>query len=84
MQEQAIGTVTHYFAEPCVAVIHMTDGVLHPGDKIHVLGHTTDFAETVTSLEWDHKGVNEAQAGEDVAVAVIDRARPHDQVFKVV
>jgi translation elongation factor EF-Tu-like GTPase len=84
MQEEAIGTVTHYFAEPSVAVVHLTQGALHPGDRIHVLGHTTDFAETVTSLEWEHKGVSEALAGEDVAVAVIDRARRHDQVFKIV
>ena len=84
MTEQPIGTVTHYFKEPSVAVVKVTDGELHLGDKIHVLGYTTDFTETVTSLQVDHKWIDEANAGEEVAVAVIDRVRPHDQVFKVV
>jgi translation elongation factor EF-Tu-like GTPase len=82
MSEQLIGTVTHYFKGPGVAVVHMNDGELKVGDEIHVLGHTTDFSERVFSMEVDHQKVEHAQAGEEIAIQVLQRARPHDQVFR--
>ena len=84
MSERLIGTVTHYFKGPSVAVIHVTEGELHQGDKIHIVGHTSDFVEDVTSMEVEHQKVQTAGAGDEVAVKVIERVRVHDQVFKVV
>ena len=84
MSERLIGTVTHYFKGPGVAVIHVTEGELHQGDRIHILGHTSDFVEDVTSMEVEHEKVQTAGVGDEVAVRVIERAREHDQVFKIV
>ena len=84
MSERLIGTVTHYFKGPGVAVVHVTEGELHQGDRIHVLGHTSDFVEEVTSMEVDHAKVDHAGPGDEVAVKVIERAREHDKVFKIV
>jgi hypothetical protein len=83
MSERLIGKVTHYFKGPGVAVVHMNDGELNVGDEIHVLGHTTDFLERIFSMEVDHRKVERAHAGEEIAIQVVQRARPHDQVFKV-
>jgi len=83
MPEQLIGTVTHFFRGPGVAVVRMTDGELSVGDQLHFLGHTSDFIERITSMEVDHKKVEKAKAGEEIAIKVIDRARQHDQVFKI-
>jgi putative protease len=78
-----IGTITHYFKGPHVAVVKLTDGELAVGDEIHVIGHTTDFTERVGSMEVEHKKIEVAKAGDEVAVQVVERARPHDQVFKI-
>ena len=83
MSEELIGTVTHYFRGPSVAIVHVDDGTLDVGDEIHLLGHTTDFAERVFSMEVDHRKVGHASKGEDIAIQVVERARQHDQVFKV-
>ena len=84
MTEQLIGTVTHYFKGPEVAVVQVTEGELHQGDQIHIVGHTSDFTEQVTSMEVDHQKVDRAGAGDEVALKVVARARQHDKVFRVV
>ena len=83
MAEELIGSVTHFFKGPSVAVVKMTEGEIAVGDEIHFVGHTTDFTERVTSMEVDHKKVERAGVGAEIAIQVVDRARPHDQVFKV-
>ncbi len=83
MSEHLVGTVTHFFKGPGVAVVKMTEGELSVGDEVHFFGHTTDFTERVTSMEVNHHKVEHAKAGQEIAIQVVDRARPHDQVFRV-
>lgn len=83
MPEQEIGVILHYFAGPSVAVVKLTAGELALGDSVRIVGHTSDFTETVTSMEVDHKKVDRAVAGTEVAIQVVSRARPHDRVLKV-
>lgn len=83
MPEQHIGTVTHYFARPSVAVVKLHAGALTVGDTVRFLGHTTDFVETVESLEVNHQKIERATAGEEVAIQVKARVRRHDKVLKL-
>jgi len=83
MAEQLIGTVIHYFKGPSVAVVKITDGQLAMGDRVRFHGHTTDFSEQVSSMEVNHQKVEIAKPGDEVAIQIVDRARPHDQVLKV-
>jgi translation elongation factor EF-Tu-like GTPase len=83
MTEQFIGTVTHYFKGPGVAVVQVTEGELHQGDQVHIVGHTSDFTEEITSMEVDHQKVDRAGAGDEVAVEVVARVRQHDTVFRI-
>ncbi|KPJ90744.1 MAG: hypothetical protein AMS18_10130 [Gemmatimonas sp. SG8_17] len=83
MAEQLVGTVTHFFKGPSVAVVRVTGGEIALGDRIHFVGHTTDFAATVHSMEVNHQKVEQAQAGDEIAIQVADRARQHDQVYRV-
>jgi len=80
--EQLIGKVTHFFGNIGVAAVQLT-GPLAAGDQIHVKGHTTDFSQTVDSLEVEHQNVSKAGPGADVAFKVTDKARTGDQVFRV-
>jgi putative protease len=84
MSEQLVGSVTHFFNGPSVAVVKVTEGHIDVGDRLHFVGHTTDFTETVSSMEVEHKKVEHAEAGDEIAIQVIDRARQHDQVFRLV
>jgi translation initiation factor IF-2 len=83
MAEELIGTVTHYFGKPKVAAIDVTAGVLRVGDTIRVVGHTSDFTQTVDSMQIEHEAVEEAGAGASVGIKVTGRARVHDLVYRV-
>jgi hypothetical protein len=78
--ERAIGHVTHYFGRPGAAAIALT-APLHVGDRIHVIGRTTDEVMTVDRMQIDHHDVREAGPGDDVAVHVAARVREHDEVL---
>ncbi|MFQ6059062.1 MAG: translation elongation factor-like protein [Anaerolineae bacterium] len=82
MPEKAIGKVSHYFTRISVAAIELTDQ-LAVGDTIHILGRSTDFEQTVDSMEIEHQAVESAGAGQSVGVKVVDRVRAGDVVYKV-
>jgi len=81
--EEAIGTVTHYYSHLSVAVIQINKGVLKTGATIHVKGHVTDFTQPVESMEYEHQHVDLASAGQSVGLKVKDHVREHDIVFLV-
>ena len=53
------------------------------GDKIHIVGHTTDLEFTVTSMQINNANVTEAKAGDSVGIKVSDRVRGGDKIYKV-
>lgn len=81
--EVEIGLVTHYFNKINVAVLSIKDE-LKVGDTIHVLGHTTDFTQKVTSMQIEHKNVDSVKPGDDFAIKMVEPAREQDVVYKVV
>ena len=82
MAEELIGKVSHWFGKISVAGIELT-GKLAVGDRIHILGHTTDFEQEVTSMQLMHQDIDEAAPGDDVGIRVQFRARTGDRVYKV-
>ena len=82
MSEQKIGVVTHYFGHINVAAIALEDE-LKVGDKIHIVGHTSDFLETVKTMQLEHEKVEAGRKGDEIAIGVVEHAREHDEVFKV-
>jgi hypothetical protein len=83
MAEEEIGKVTHYFGKISVAAIELTKGSLSVGDKIHIKGHTSDFYETIDSMQIDNKPVETAEPGQAIGIKVVEHAREHDTVYKV-
>lgn len=81
--EVEIGRVTHYYNHLSVAVLSLYDS-LKLGDRIHILGHITDFSQRVGSMEVEHHTVVWVRPGEEVAVKVAEPARVHDSVYRVV
>ena len=83
MAEKKIGTVTHYYNHIHVAGVAITDGELHKGDKIHIKGHTSDFEQTVESMEIEHEAIDVARPGDQIGLSVVEHAREHDTVYAV-
>lgn len=84
MEEKRVGEVIKYFGKIGVAAIRLSEGSLKVGDKIHIVGHTTDITQTVDSMQIENKNVQEAGPGADIGIKVEGRAREHDVVYKVV
>jgi len=80
--EEKIGKVTHYYNKLGVAAVEIEHGKLHKGDKIHIVGHSTDTEQVVDSLEYEHQAIIEADEGLNVGVRVVDRVRENDDVYK--
>jgi translation elongation factor EF-1alpha len=84
MSEQLVGVVTHYFGKAQVAAIKITEGELQVGDTVHFVGHTSDFTQKLDSIQIDRAPVQTAKVGDEVGVRVVEHAREHDEVYKVV
>jgi putative protease len=82
MTGKRVGKVTHYFDHLNVAVLALTESI-RVGETLHFLGHSTDFKQQVTSLQIEHKAVEVAKPGEDVAMKVDQRVHPNDAIFKI-
>ena len=81
--EEEIGRVDHFYSHAHIAGIWLRSGKLRLGDLVHIKGHTTDFEETVQSLQIEHHDVREADRGAHVGIPVHEKVRAHDRVFIV-
>jgi len=79
---EEVGKITHYFNKIGVAVVVLTKP-LKVGDKIRIKGKTTDFEQTVESMQIDGKDIEEAMPGDLVGIKVVDRVRKKDLVYKL-
>jgi translation elongation factor EF-1alpha len=80
--EIPIGKVTHYFNKIGVAVLELS-GELKVGDRILILGHTSECTQLVSSLEVEHQKIQSGGPGEEVALKVAEPVRRGDTVFKL-
>lgn len=83
MEEVAIGTVEKYFGKIGVAAIRITSGEMQVGDKIHIKGHSTDFEQSVDSMQVEHESVQKAGPGTDIGIKVKEKVHEKDMVFLV-
>lgn len=82
-EEKVIGEVTHYYSHLEVAIVKFNRKV-KVGETVHFKGHTTDFTETINSIQYDHKDVEEAKSGQEVGIKVSEKVRQGDKVCEVV
>ena len=78
--QKPIGVVTHYFGGLQVAIVKFS-GVVKQGDRVHFKGATTDFEETIHSMQYDHKEIATAKKGQEVGIKVSGKVREGDEVF---
>ena len=79
-QEKPIGVVTHFYGGISVAIVKFAKTV-SVGDKIRFKGATTDFSQTIDSMQYDHKDVKTAKKGQEIGIKVVNRVREGDEVY---
>ncbi|MDD5033054.1 MAG: hypothetical protein PHC85_03015 [Candidatus Pacebacteria bacterium] len=67
--DKLIGKVTHFFDKAMVAVILLDDKV-STGDTIKFKKIGEEFEQKVESMQIDHKQINSAKKGEEIAIKV--------------
>jgi hypothetical protein len=81
-EKKLIGKVTHFFSKINVAGIQLSD-TLKVGEKISIIGATTNFEENIDSMQIDNKSVTEAKAGDLIGIKVKDKTRVGDDVYLI-
>ena len=81
--EEEIGRITHYFLKIGDAGIEVTAVSLKVGETIRIKGHTSDFIQTVESLQQEHLSVPEIMKGVSAGMKVKEHVREGDKVYKV-
>lgn len=76
-----IGEVTHYFTKVSAAVV-LLKTTLSLGNSIKIKGHTTDFTQSVDSMQIDRAAVKTAKKGQEIGLLVNSRVRKGDKVYK--
>ena len=82
MSGTRVGEVTHYFDRLGVATILLSNP-LAKGDKVHFLGHGTDFIQQITSMQIEHETLDAAKKGDEVAVKTDKPVRALTSVFLI-
>ena len=82
-EEKEIGKIIHYYTGIKVAIIKLKD-TLNSGDQVHIIGHTSDFKQKITSIQIEHKKIEKATKNKTVGVKVKKHVRVNDKVYKVV
>jgi len=82
MDEEQIGTISHYYNHLSVGIIELT-APLKIGETIRIKGATDDFTETIESMQVEHEQIEEANAGDSIGVKVSQKVHENDKVYRV-
>ncbi len=75
------GEVTHFFEKIKVCVIKITHHQLKIGDRVRIIGRTTNFVQKVQSLQIESQDVTAAPPGSLAGLKIDQVAREGDKVF---
>ena len=80
-QGKPIGKVTHFYGNISVAIVKFNQKVA-AGTVLHFKGATTDFNETVKSMQYNHESIAIAPKGKQIGIKVKKKVREGDLVYK--
>lgn len=78
--DKPVGMVTHFYGKAMVAIVKFNQDV-SKGSKVTFQGATTDFSQSVDSMEFDHKPIDPAPKGKEVGIKVKEKVRDGDEVY---
>ena len=83
MEEKVIqvGHIAHFFSRISVAVVDLT-APLVVGDQILVKGPSTDFEQTIDSMQIEHQNIQRAESGQSIGLKTVQPVKERDIVYK--
>lgn len=75
-----IGEVNHWYDKISVAVIKLSKA-LKVGDEVKFKRGDTEFKETISSMQLDHKSVKSGKKGDEIAVKTTQQAKEGAEVY---
>ncbi len=75
-----VGKVANYFSRLNVAAIELI-GALNVGDTISIEGSTTNFEQTVESMQVQNQTIEKAAPGDQIGIKVAEKAREGDRIY---
>lgn len=79
-----IGKVINYYKNKGVVAIKLTSDNLKINDTILIMGNKTGVVEEkITSMQINYKNIKSVKKGEIVAIALKNRVRENDTVYKI-
>lgn len=82
MADTQVGKVTHYYDKISVAVVELI-GNLKVGDTIKVVGHGSEFTQTVDSMQIEHEKLEEAHKDQEIGLHVDQPVKEDDVVYRL-
>jgi len=77
-----VGIVTHFYDKLGVGIIKL-EGPLKKGDHLKFEGHSTNFDQVVSEMQFDHKDIDSGAKGKEVGIKLDDKVREGDKVYLV-
>ncbi len=82
LDDEEIGEICSYYSQVGAAAIKL-HGSIKIGDKIRIMGKTTNFIQVVESMEHELKPVTEGVPNQLVGIKLKYKCRTGDKVYKV-
>ena len=79
---EEIGKIMHYYTKLGVGILELNKD-LKKGEKIRIKGATTDFEQTIDSMQVEHKNIETAKAGDAVGLKTAGKVSEGSLVYKV-
>ncbi|KKS79911.1 MAG: hypothetical protein UV54_C0025G0003 [Candidatus Beckwithbacteria bacterium GW2011_GWA2_43_10] len=77
-----IGKVAHYFDKAMVIVVKLEDS-LSIGDTIKLKKGEEEFDQLVDSIQIEHKNIEKAKKGDEVAIKISRPAKQGAEVYRL-
>jgi len=82
-KRHAVGVVANYFRKSGAAEVKLLETGIAVGDHIIIEGKSTYFEQAVTEIRSDEGPVLSASSGDVVGIAVKDKVRENDRVYRL-
>lgn len=78
--EKPVGKVTHYYNKIKVAVVKF-GAPIKVGTRVQFKGATTNFSQTIDSMQYEHEQIKVAKKGQSLGLKVAKRVREGDEIY---
>ena len=78
--QKPVGKVTHFFNNISVAIVKFNRPI-KAGTVINFKSATTDFQQSIESMQYDHQAIKLAPKNKEVGVRVKKRVREEDKLY---